>query len=66
MALVGILVAAPAPASADPDPGGPDLGQPVAAADPAAPPVDDGKVASTPPATTKSPDGWTLTISAKD
>ena len=32
----------------------------------AAVPVDDGKVDSTPPATTKSPDGWTLTISAKD
>ncbi|NBQ42466.1 MAG: MspA protein, partial [Mycobacteriaceae bacterium] len=30
------------------------------------PPVDDGKVASTPPATTKAPDGATLTISAKD
>ncbi|ORB48716.1 MspA family porin [Mycolicibacterium rhodesiae] len=66
MALVGTLLAAPVPASADPDPGGPELGQPVAAADPAAPPVDDGKVASTPPAITTSPDGWTLTISAKD
>ncbi len=41
---------------------------PVAAAstDPAAPPVDDGKVVSNPPASTVSPDGWTLTISAKD
>ncbi|WP_179475141.1 MspA family porin [Mycolicibacterium vinylchloridicum] len=70
IALVGTLLATPVPASADPDPGGPDLGQPVAVADPAidpaAPPVDDGKVMSTPPATTKSPDGWTLTISAKD
>jgi hypothetical protein len=69
MALVGTLLATPAPAWADPDPGGPELAQPVAAADPAdpaAPPVDDGKVMSTPPATTKSPDGWTLTISAKD
>ncbi len=64
MALVGTLLATPVPALADPDPGGPDLAQPVT--DPAAPPVDDGKVASTPPATTKSPDGWTLTISAKD
>jgi hypothetical protein len=64
MALLGTLLATPVPASADPDPG-PELAQPVAA-DPAAPPVDDGKVMSTPPATTKSPDGWTLTISAKD
>jgi MspA len=66
MALVGTLLATPVSASADPDPGGPDLAQPVAAADPAAPPVDDGKVVSTPPISTKSPDGWTLTISAKD
>lgn len=69
MALVGTLLAMPVPASADPDPGGPELAQPVAAdpaADPAAPPVDDGRVMSTPPATTKSPDGWTLAISAKD
>ncbi|MBB3750519.1 hypothetical protein FHT44_003014 [Mycolicibacterium sp. BK634] len=70
MALVGTLLATPVPAWADPDPGGPDLGQPVAAAepvaDPATPPVDDGKVMSTPPATTNSPDGWTLAISAKD
>ncbi|WP_319436930.1 MspA family porin [Mycobacterium sp. RTGN5] len=67
MALVGTLLATPVPAWADPDPGGPDLAQPVAAADPALPPpVDDGKVMSTPPISTKSPDGWTLTISAKD
>ena len=39
---------------------------PVAATDPATPPVDDGRVASSPPATTKSPDGWTMTVSAKD
>lgn len=38
---------------------------PVAATDPG-PPVDDGKVVSSPPATSTSPDGWTLTISAKD
>jgi hypothetical protein len=69
IALVGTLLATPIPASADPDPGGPELAQPVAAdpaVDPAAPPVDDGKVMSTPPISTKSPDGWTLTISAKD
>ena len=34
------------------------------AAEPA--PVDDGRVESSPPATTKSPDGWTLNVSAKD
>lgn len=28
--------------------------------------MDDGRVASTQPATTKAPDGWTLTISAKE
>jgi hypothetical protein len=39
---------------------------PVAATDPATPPPDDGRVASSPPVTTKSPDGWTLTLSAKD
>jgi len=39
---------------------------PVAATDPATPPADDGRVGSSPPATTKSPDGWTLTVAAKD
>jgi len=38
----------------------------VAATDPATPPPDDGRVASSPPATTKSPDGWTLKVAAKD
>lgn len=70
MALVGgLLSAAMAPASADPDPTAPDAAQPVSAEVPdpaAAPPVDDGRVQSTPPATTTAPDGWTLTISAKD
>nr|WP_246224277.1 MspA family porin [Mycolicibacterium anyangense] len=61
--LVGGLLSA-APAWADPDATAPDAAQPVAAA--ADPPVDDGRVESTGPATTKSPDGWTLTISAKD
>ncbi len=61
--LVGGLLSA-APAWADPDAAAPDAAQPVAAA--ADPPVDDGRVESTGPATTKSPDGWTLTISAKD
>jgi hypothetical protein len=62
--LIGALCGAPA-AGADPDPAAPDAAQPVAA-EAAAPPIDDGRVESTPPATTKSPDGWTLTISAKD
>jgi hypothetical protein len=62
------VVAAPA-ASAEPEV------EPVAADAPpaeAAPPppegasVDDGRVESSPPKTTKSPDGWTLTVSAKD
>jgi hypothetical protein len=66
VALVGTLLATPVPASAEPEPGLRELAEPVVAADPAAPPVDDGKVPSTPPATTKSPDGWTLTISATD
>jgi hypothetical protein len=29
-------------------------------------PVDDGRVESSPPKTTNSPDGWTLTVSARD
>jgi hypothetical protein len=33
---------------------------------PEAAPVDDGRVESSPPKTTNSPDGWTLTLSAKD
>jgi hypothetical protein len=33
---------------------------------PPPPPVDDGRVESTPPAMTETPDGWTLTLSAKD
>lgn len=60
-----IVIALAGPASADPvDPAGPDV-QPVAAAE-AAPPVNDGKVASNPPITDKSPDGWIMTIGGKD
>jgi hypothetical protein len=33
---------------------------------PAPSPVDDGRVDSSPPSTTHTPDGWTLTLSAKD
>lgn len=36
------------------------------AAVPPGPPVDDGKVVSAALTTTKSPDGWTLTVSSKD
>ena len=64
-AVVAVMVSA-APASADPDPVAPDGSTAMVAAAEAAPPVDDGKVASTPPATTKAPDGATLTVSAKD
>lgn len=49
-------------AAADPDPA-PDAATPAGVA---APPIDDGKVVSAAPVTTKSPDGWTLTISAKE
>lgn len=63
-AVIAAMTAAAAPAGAEPDSVTPDV-QPVAAAV-AEPAVDDGKVSSGEPATTKSPDGWTLTISAKD
>jgi len=64
------LIGAAAPAAADPEPGTPDV-QPVASTvspgpGEAVPPVDDGKVASSPPETTTAPDGGTLRISAKD
>jgi hypothetical protein len=64
LAVAATVLAAAGPASAEPDPATPDAATP-AVADAAAPPVDDGKVASTPPATTKSPDGWTLKISPR-
>ncbi len=50
---------APAPEAA-PAPAPPEV------APPPPPPVDDGRIESTPPATTGTPDGWTLTLSAKD
>ena len=60
-----VVIALAAPASADPaDPAGPDI-QPVAGVE-AAPPADDGKVASTPPITDKSPDGWIMTVGGRD
>lgn len=71
-AVVCALITA-APATAEPDPVVPDVTAaaaeptfaPVAATE-AEPPVDDGTVASSPPQTTTSPDGWTLTISSED
>jgi hypothetical protein len=64
VALFGVL-SAPA-AGAEPGP----VVEPVAAEGSlppeGAPPVDDGRVVSPPPQTTKTPDGWTLTLSAKD
>lgn len=67
VALVGALLAtcglsSGGTAAADPDPA-PDAATPAGVA---APPLDDGKVVSAAPVTTKSPDGWTLTISAKE
>ena len=82
MVVVGaLLVAAPAGAEPDPPApavpvpaaaGTPAIA-PVAVVDPGAvppgaeaPPAPDARVASNPPNTTVSPDGWTLTVSAKD
>ena len=60
------LVVWAGPAWADPvDPAGPDI-QPVAAAEAAPPPVDDGTVISSPPETAKTLDGWTMTVGGKD
>ncbi|MEI7545650.1 MAG: MspA family porin [Mycobacteriaceae bacterium] len=57
------VVASTGPASADP--ADPDI-QPVAAAEATPPPVDDGKVVSSPPETAKTLDGWTMTVGGKD
>jgi len=60
-----ILVALAGPVSAEPvDPASPDI-QPVADVE-AAPPPDDGKVASNPPITDTSPDGWIMTIGGRN
>lgn len=78
VAAVGLVFAAPAgadpgsppPAVPPPATPGAEVIAPVPAPDPgavpAAPPVPDGKVASSPPNSTISPDGWTLTVSARD
>jgi N-terminal half of MaoC dehydratase len=69
-ACMPIVLASAAPVVADPGaaPVAADgsTADPVADAGPQPPPVDDGRVESTPLVTTKSPDGWTLTVSAKD
>jgi MspA len=66
LCLAAPLVLAP-PVVADPEPAPPPPaeGAPPPAAD-AAPPPDDGRVPSSPPQSVKTPDGWTLTVSAKD
>lgn len=66
LVVAAALMATAAPASAEPEPVTPDPALATVAAAEAPPPVDDGRVASSPPATTKAPDGTTLTISAKD
>jgi hypothetical protein len=55
-------------ASAEPEvePVAVDAPAPEAPPPPEAAPVDDGRVESSPPKTTNSPDGWTLTVSARD
>jgi MspA len=70
LTAAGALAAgAAAPAAADPDPGSRDLtfgpAQPAAASQPAAP-IQDGPIAPAPPATSTAPDGWTLTVGARD
>lgn len=65
-AVVAAFVAAAVPAVADPEPAGPEvIATPVAATTDAPPPAD-GRVPSAAPKSTKSPDGWTLTVGAKD
>jgi MspA len=67
-ACMSIGFAGAAPVAADPGaaPAANGPTDPVADAGPPPPPVDDGHVASTPPVTTKFPNGWTLTVSAHD
>jgi hypothetical protein len=73
--LAGLMTATAAPAGAEPEPlpaPADVVAAPLAGAAPAgpppeaAPPVDDGRVESSPPQTTEAPDGSTLTISAED
>lgn len=76
-----LLVSTAPPAGAEPEPAAEpaaDVAQtadtapvgdptdPALAPDPEAPPVDDGVIVSAAPATSESPDGWTLTVGATD
>jgi MspA len=65
--LMSALVMPIASAEPDTEPVAVDAPAPEAApVSPEAAPVDDGRVESSPPVTTNAPDGWTLTLSAKD
>ena len=65
--MLTCILAAPI-ASADPDVEAVSVEAPAPepAPPPQAAPVDDGRVESSPPKTTHAPDGWTLTVSARD
>ena len=66
-ACITLSVAIAPPTLADPDSGPTAADAPAPAADAAVPPpADDGRVPSAAPAITKTPDGWTLTLSSKD
>jgi hypothetical protein len=67
-AIVSALIAPVASADPEADPVVVDAAETAPQAPDGAPPVegDVDVVESSPPATTKSPDGWTLTVSAKD
>ncbi len=67
--LMGALAVPAASAEPETEPVAAEAPPPEAAPVPppeGAPPVDDGRVESTPPSTTDTPDGWQLTLSAKD
>lgn len=78
--FTGFLLAGPASAQPEPEPVAIDAPMPAAPPPPLPPegaplppegappppPVDDGRVESTPPAVTDTPDGWQMTLSAKD
>jgi hypothetical protein len=59
-----VLTCALAAPSASADPETEAVSADVADHEATPPPVDDGRVESSPPATTHTPDGWTLTVSA--
>jgi hypothetical protein len=67
--LMGALAVPAASAEPETEPVAADAPPPEAAPVPppeGAPPVDEGRVESTPPSTTDTPDGWKITLSAKD